>query len=249
MKKNKTVKIIIICILVIIMLLSGGYLVNYYLDGRINAGEYENNSSGSASDNLPENPINFAELQTQNKDVYAWIRIPNTRVDYPVLQSSVEDDNYYINRDINHKTVRAGSIYSQRLNSKKFDDPNTILYGHNMKNGTMFRDLRKFRDQEFFAQNEYMYVYYPGHILTYRIFAAYRYDDRHILNSFDFNNKEVYAKYLEMVKNPDSMVKNVREEVVLTTDDRILTLSTCMDYGKNRYLVQGVLIKDELTKG
>lgn len=248
MKKNKTVKIIIICILVLIMLLSGGYLINYYLDGRLNTDAFKNNSSTTSSSNLPDNPIDFSALQTKNTDIYAWIQIPNTRVDYPVLQSSVEDDNYYINRDIDKQVVKAGSIYSQRLNSKNFSDPNTILYGHNMKNGTMFRDLRKFRDKEFFEQNEYMYVYYPGHILTYRIYSAYRYDDRHILNSFDFNNKEVYAKYLEMTQNPDSMVKNVREGVTLTTDDRILTLSTCMDYGKNRYLVQGVLIKDELTK-
>lgn len=230
------------------MLVSGAYLVNYYLDGRLNTEKYKNSSNTDDGQNLPDNPIDFSALQMQNTDVYAWIQIPGTNVDYPILQSSVEDDNFYIDHDINKQSARAGSIYSQRLNAKNFSDPNTILYGHNMKNGTMFRDLRKFRDKEFFDQNEFMYVYYPGHILTYRIFAAYRYDDRHILNSFDFNDKTVYMEYLEYAQNPDSMVKNVREGISLTTDDRILTLSTCMDYGKNRYLVQGVLIKDELTK-
>ena len=67
----------------------------------------------------------------------------------------------------------------------------------------MFRDLHKFRnDETFFDKNKYIYVYTPGHILTYEICAAYRYDNRHILNSFDFSDSEVFKEYLETVKNP-----------------------------------------------
>ena len=123
-----------------------------------------------------------------------------------------------------------------------------MVYGHNMRNGSMFRTLHNFRDAEFFKANEYFYVYTPGHIMTYRIFAAYRYDNRLILSAFDFSDPVVYENYLQECLNPTSMIRNVREGVELTADDRIVTLSTCISDARYRYLVQGVLIKDEVTQ-
>ena len=146
------------------------------------------------------------------------------------------------------KYSAAGSIYIQRNNSNQFTDRNTVIYGHNMKNKTMFRTLHNFRDPKFFEQNEFFTIYTPGHIKTYRIFSAYRYDNRHILNSFDFADKAVYEEYLKFATNPVSLIKNVREGVKVTADDPIVTLSTCISDKRYRYLVQGVLIKDELTK-
>ncbi len=197
---------------------------------------------------LVENPINFNELEEQNSDIYAWITVPNTNINYPIVQSFAEDDYYYIDRNIDKKKSAAGSIFTQKLNKKDFTDPNTVIYGHNMRNGSMFRHLHKFKKENFFEENEFFYIYIRGHILTYRIFSAYEYDDRHILNSFDFSDKDVYQRYLEYIVNPNSIYKNTRE-VELTTADRIVTLSTCLANNKphNRYLVQGVLIKDELT--
>ena len=83
--------------------------------------------------------------------------------------------------------------------------------------------------------------------LTFKIYAAYVYDNRHILNSFDFSNKSVLKKYQKYTLNPDSMNKNTRK-VTLNKDSKILTLSTCTNGAENtRYLVQGVLIKREQT--
>ena len=92
-----------------------------------------------------------------------------------------------------------------------------------------------------------IYIYTPGHVLTYEICAAYRYDNRHILNSFNFKDPKVFEDYLETVKNPKSMISRTRE-VELNKDSKILTLSTCIGNHDYRYLVQGVLVKDELTK-
>jgi sortase B len=87
----------------------------------------------------------------------------------------------------------------------------------------------------------------PNHKLTYKIYAAYVYDDRHILNSFDFTNKKVLKKYLNYTLNPDSLAKHTRK-VNLNTESKIITLSTCTNGAENtRYLVQGVLTKDEQT--
>lgn len=194
-----------------------------------------------------QNPIDFASLQEKNADVCAWITVPNTSIDYPIVQSSKEDDDYYINHAWEGNYTINGAIYIQRLNGKYFTDRNTVVYGHNLRNGTMFRHLHKFRDKDFFDANEYFYIYTPGHILTYRIFSAYRYDNRHILNSFDFADTAVYADYLQYATDPNSLIKNVREGVEVTTDDKIVTLSTCISDKRYRYLVQGVQISDELT--
>ena len=199
---------------------------------------------------LPENPIDFAALKEQNDDIYAWIRVPGTEVDHPVLQSSdTEPEDFYLNHDINKKYKFAGSIYSQRINLSDFTDANTVLYGHNMcDNKTMFSSLLRYRKKAFFDENRYIYIYTPGHILTYTIYAAYRYDNRHILYSFDCNNREVFEEYVEITKNPKTTIKNIRDDIDVTADDRIITLSTCITNDNYRYLIQGVLTDDQPTR-
>ncbi len=197
---------------------------------------------------LAENPIDFAGLQELNKDIYAWIYIPNTGIDLPVFQASADkDDNYYMYRNVKGEYEFKGSIYSQRLNKKDFSDPVTVLYGHHMLDDSMFSNLHYFMDKQFFRENEYFYIYTPGHILTYHIVSAHEYDERHILNSFDFKQERAFRDYLDYIMAPRTMVAYVRESVVLTTEDRIVTLSTCTEGGSARYLVQGVLISDEPT--
>lgn len=103
-----------------------------------------------AEERLPEvdpslrlpNTVDFAALWEQNEDVYAWITVPGTLVDYPVLQHP-SDDEYYLHHTIDHVEGLPGSIYSETVNAKDFTDMNTILYGHNMKNDTMFGSLHE----------------------------------------------------------------------------------------------------------
>ncbi len=197
---------------------------------------------------LPDNPVDFAALQAVNPDAYAWIYVPNTLVDYPILQAGPDlPEDYYIYRNLEKNYEFRGCIYSQKLNSKDFTDPVTVLYGHHMLDDSMFSTLYYFRDQQFFDANEFFYIYTPGHILTYRIISAHQYDERHILNSFDFSKESVFREYLDEISNPRSMLADVREGIELTTDDRIVTLSTCISGGSQRYLVQGVLIDDQAT--
>lgn len=256
-KKKKRILFIIIAILLVIAAIACS-ATWYFNIGRFNGDPYKHTSSSQSgtptdsdvSSNVVkvENPIDFDKLEKENSDIYAWITVPNTKIDYPIVQSFTENDLYYIDHTVKKKYSAAGSIFTQKRNQRDFSDPNTVIYGHNMRNGTMFRHLHKFKEKEFFDENEYFYIYIRGHILTYRIFSAYEYDNRHILNSFDFSDKQVLAEYLRSAANPSTMIKNTRE-VPLTTDDRIVTLSTCMANNKpeSRYLVQGVLIKDEPT--
>lgn len=197
---------------------------------------------------LPENPVDFATLQATNSDIYAWLYVPGTAIDYPVACATDQADGFYLDHNIYREYEFAGTIYSEKKNGTDLMHRNTVMYGHNMLNGTMFSTLHNFEDAAFFDEYDTIYVYTPGHIYTYRIFAAYEYDNRHLLNSFDYTNDEVWADYLSYATDPKTMTVNTRD-VPVTINDRIVTLSTCVGWNKNaRYLVQGVLINDQPTQ-
>ena len=216
----------------------------------IEAAEFTGEREGEAA-KLPDgifsglgNPINFEELKSINEELYAWIRIPNTNIDYPIAQSA-SDDTFYLNHDMYKGDRFAGCIYTENGNSKNFTDPNTVVYGHNMRNGSMFQNLHYYENPEFFEQNPFVYIYTEDKVRIYEVFASYIYDDRHILNSFDFNDPKVFAQYLDDIIHVHSMDKNIRTELAEKIDNtcRILTLTTCIGgMTENRYLVQGVLV-------
>ncbi len=202
-----------------------------------------------SGEDLPDNPIDFAALQEKNPDTVAWIQVPGTVIDYPVMRSGADrEENFYLDHNSEGKSHVAGAIYMQKMNDADFSDPNTVLYGHDMRNGSMFAGLHQYRKKAFFDEHRTITVYTPGHILTYEIYSAFVYDNRHILNSFNFYNKDDYAAFLKQTLNPTSMTKQVREGVSVTTNARILTLSTCTGISTQRYLVVGVLTNDQRTK-
>lgn len=194
--------------------------------------------SEKAAENIP---IDFTALQKRNPEVYAWITIPGTAIDYPILQSET-DNSYYLTHTIDRAESPEGAIFTENYNTKDFKDPNTVIYGHDMKNGSMFQNLHKYQDRDFFDKNREVIIYMPDEILHYRIFAAYIYDDRHILLSFNFEDPDVYGQYLRQIFSMRDMTSNIDTGMSVGTDDKIITLSTC--YGTQadkRYLVQAVL--------
>ena len=188
-----------------------------------------------------ECPIDFESLWEINEDVYAWITIPGTIIDYPILQHET-DNTYYLNYTIDGIEGYPGCIYTENVTAKDFSDNNTVIYGHNMRNGSMFTDLHKFRDAEFFSENDIVYIYTPKKQFTYKIFAAYLYDDRHLMNSFDFSDQEIYADYLSELQAMDSEDINIRKEIQVTDNDKIITLITCIrEEPQKRVYVQALL--------
>ena len=186
-------------------------------------------------------PVKFEELQSVNPDVYAWITVPGTEIDYPILQHP-SDNSYYLMHNIDGSYGYPGCVYTENLNSKDFTDNNTVIYGHNMKNGSMFAQLHKFEDPDFFNENREVLIYLPDEVLHYTIFAAHIYDDRHLLYSFDFTDPEVYQKYLDSIFSIRDMNANIDKDITVTTDDQIITLVTCIgSQPNNRLLVQAVL--------
>lgn len=197
-----------------------------------------------------ENPIDFETLKNGNKDIYAWIKIDDTNIDYPIVQSGKSDEFYLRHKAEDKSWSVSGAIYTEMANSKGFNDVVTLVYGHNGYGDTMFTTLHKFEDKEFFDSHPYFVIYTPTKKLTYQVVSAFKYDNRHILNSFDFTNGIDISEFFTTVKNPDSTVKNVREELdtKLSVESKMVVLSTCITNQKSsRYLVCGVLVKNEKT--
>ena len=185
-------------------------------------------------------PISFEVLWTQNPDIYAWLELPDTWLQYPILQHPT-DDTYYLNRTVDGIDGYPGSIFSFREEGQDFDQFNTVLYGHNMIDGSMFGNLKNFRDESYMREHRLLTVYTPRATLHYTIFAAVTYDDRLITQSFDDRDVEDRAAYLQSVLD-SPYGTYVTDGLTITTDSRIITLSTCIGgMPNNRLLVLGVL--------
>jgi len=240
------ITILILILLTVLAVFFAGRFKDYLARRKVE--EFTTTSLSDEIAGRPENPVDFPALWAENEEIYAWISVPNTDIELPIVQSMV-DDLYYLERDIYGKKSRLGSIFTQSHNTLDFSDPVTVMYGHNYHSGGMFTNLHRFEDKAFFDSNENFYIYLPGRRLTYLIVSAFKYDERHIMNAFDFADPEVLEGFHKTVKNPPYSLKNVRESAELTLDDRLVVLSTCMTNGvTGRYLVIGVLLNDERTK-
>ena len=193
---------------------------------------------------VPEKDLDWEALWEENEDIYAWIYIPGTPVDYPVLQHPT-DNEFYLNHNLDGSAGFPGCIYSEMWNNRGFLDRNTILYGHNMDDETMFSSLLHYADEEYFNANRYVFIYTPGGVYVYDIFAAYEHSDEHLFYSYNYVSDAGYQEYLDMVFGTREMGAHFREGVEVTIQNRILTMSTCITPKPDkRFLVQGVLVND-----
>ncbi|MBE6719321.1 MAG: sortase [Ruminococcaceae bacterium] len=251
-KKGLIFLILSIVVFVIVASVYAGYqlFIHYDVQQKEDVASSIAATTVAVDEELAENPIDFKSLKHRNNDIYAWLKVPGTKVDYAVAQHS-EDDYFYLKHDVYSKQwSSSGAVYAEMGNTNTFEDRVTVLYGHNGYGDSMFTTLHYFEDSDFFKKHGKFYIYMPNRKLTYRIVSAFKFDDRHILNCFDFNNTKVFEDFLKMIQSPDTNNKNVSTALTreLNKDDKIVVLSTCFTNQKsNRYLVCGVLIKDEQT--
>lgn len=188
-------------------------------------------------------PIDFEFLKGENQDIVAWIQVDGTNIDYPVLYDTTYN-MYYLHHNYNGVRTVYGSIFVLGANAADFTDFNTVVYGHNIMNRTMFAQLHEFRKKEFFDSHGTITIYTPDRKLTYQVFAAYRTDSLNIIDNNDFSTEEFRAEYIDSIYAHDA-VANFKPEYQVTPSDRIITLSTCINNAAFRYVVQGVLVSDE----
>ena len=188
-----------------------------------------------------EKVIGFDALQEINPDIYAWITVPGTKINYPVVMVR-KGDTYYLEHDAEGNADRNGAIYAEDWNSKFFTDRLTFLYGHNMANGSMFAGVHAFRDAKFFDEHDSVYIYQGNYRYKYKIVACYTASDEHLLALYDFSSDDVWQDYLDGLADIKDISANFRDIDELELDDKILTLSTCASNQQNkRIFLQAVL--------
>lgn len=177
--------------------------------------------------------INISALQQTNADVLGWIRIPDTEVDYPLLQG--EDNEFYLQHTWEKTPNSVGSIFLEHLSSPDLTDFNTIIYGHNMGNGSMFSALEHYAMQKHWQTHPYVYIATEMDVYRYEIFAFFRASVESITYGVEFQQDQKKADFLRNSANQTWIETGITPAVT----DRIITLSTCSgaDYS-NRYVVQ-----------
>lgn len=252
--KGRKVLIIILCL---VALGCAAYLAWYYVEANKTNSSYEKarkEAKVPETPDIPENsgeeisiPIDFAALQETNPDIYAWIKIEGTNIDYPVLQS-LENDNYYLDHTWEGNSASQGAIFSQAFNSKDFTDFNTVIYGHQMGEGndTMFHNLGNYLEDGFMEEHPNVVIYTPDSIRTYQVFAAVVYDDRHLMQSFNYVMDDDRQAFIDSLYSARDMRNKYREDVNVTISDRIISLSTCISAeAEHRLLVEAVLVDEK----
>ncbi len=247
MKKHLYIVLVIVLIAIIGVSVFFGY--GYFKEKEAVVKPTETTETSTTS-YLPENPINFKKLKKQNADIFSWIKIDNTNIDYPILYPNDKSNDYYLRKNIKGEYDSQGVIWIENYNDPDWSDPVTVVYGHNIwTKGTRFYQLKKFRDENFFEKNRFIQIYAEGRELKYEIYSAFEYDDRHIMLSYNFLDDKVYQEFIDYTLNPLSLSKNVRKNTVVTTNDKLIVLSTCIKGKENmRYLVVGVQREDVKTK-
>lgn len=182
----------------------------------------------------------FSTLQEINKDTIGWLTVNNTRIDYPVVQA--KDNDYYLRRDYYQNKNRHGWIFMDYRNNPDELNENTIIYGHNLANQTMFGTLR-------YALNSYWYKKSANQIITFntpnenmkfQIFSIYTIPTTNDYLDITFPTTDAYQSYIDLVKGRSIYDFNIE----VTTDDKILTLSTCANGNDKRLVIHAKLIKE-----
>lgn len=243
---------ILFAICVIVAGIAIGYLILYYTKLVKNEKKYDEVVKEVVKEEVKKepqedaytSPIDFKKLQEQNPDVYAWIEIPGTNVNYPIMRHPT-DDAYYLDHTIDGTAGLPGSIYTENYNNKEFTDFNTVIYGHDMRDGTMFKDLHKYEDEEFLKEHPEVVIYTPEKKFVYRIFAAVVYSDMHIMEGYNFLLESERQAFLDSIYESRDMRNSIDESVEVTPENRIITLSTCIgNEADHRFLVGAVLVDE-----
>lgn len=182
------------------------------------------------------NKMDFAALSKVNSDVFGWILIPGTVISYPLLNGS--DNRYYLRHTWKKQSSIVGSIFLEQSNRVGLTDFNTILYGHNMNNGSMFGSLKKYRAKSYWKAHPYVYITTASGSRRYQIFAAYEVSTQAVTYQVEFSSAASRQSFLE-----DCLKQAVYSTgVTPKTYDHILTLSTCTGHGHTtRWVVQARL--------
>lgn len=179
----------------------------------------------------------YDKLKASNGDYRGWITIENTDIDYPIVQGA--DNDFYLKHDFNKKESISGCVFMDYLNEVDKDD-NIILYGHNMRNGSMFSKIQRFKENEFFSQNNKVIIKDEAGEHTYEVFSVYVLKPGDNLGKINYSSAQEFNEYIKFIKNKSFYTTDINVE----KGDKILTLVTCTyEIDDARTIVHAKLIK------
>lgn len=240
-----TLKICALIIFAIVVSVCGYILYNNHVsETKIKQikDDIEDIMSEESTDNKENNVINsYDKLREINSDIVGWLKVPGTNIDYPVVRTT--DNSYYLTRNVYKEKDYNGWVFMDYRNSIDILDDNTIIYAHNrFTSGVMFGTLPKIRKKDWLKKEENHYItfnslYEEG---TWRVFSIYGIDVTSDYLLTNFLDKDEKMEFLNMLKDRSEYDFGVE----LDEDDKILTLSTCLD-NNERFVVHAVLVTDE----
>lgn len=231
---RKILLVVCVCVFLYSAFSLGKIFYDYYMIEKETAelvSKYVDTDTGVQEDK--QDPLNrvidFTELQKVNEDIIGWLYIPDTKIDEPIVKG--ENNDTYLYTDVYLKSNKAGSLFIDEINDQDFQDDNTIIYGHNMKNGSRFHDLRYFVEKDYFLEHRLIYIYLPdGSIQVYQGAAS-----AVIEATSELYQKGIdYQEYMKKVKSVSSVYEDVSDEPV-----NMIMLSTCYTGTDNRYVLYG----------
>ena len=243
---DKIISIIILVVCICGLIYSGRMLYTWIMNNvESNKLITEINSLAKVPDTPEdENPgvefgIDFEALLAYNSDIVGWIRIPNTSINYALVQAG--DNNKYLRHSLDLTWNEFGWPFLDYKNSPDFTDKNTVIYGHNIVSGLMFADLTNIYNGSLGNDVEIDIYRSDYRLLRYKVFSAYVYDPEMYYLTTSFANDEQYSTYLNTMSARSAIDFNQTVGV----DDTIITLQTCTSDSKRRIVVHAKLISDE----
>lgn len=251
----KTVRTVLIAVLAAVFAVSLAGVFRAQMEYRQGAEDYSAAQDvaglpeSTVPEELPQEPeeedpvadtlraTDLAALQAVNEDVIGWIQIPDTVISYPLMQGT--DNDLYLEHTWDLKFNAVGAIFADYRNSRDLSDFNTVIYGHNMRDDSMFGSLHNFKDPEFLSTHPYVYLADESGCRRYQIFAAYEVSvssaESYQIGFADEADRQTFLDRCLALSGGDT-------DTVPTPEDRILTLSTCTGWGhSSRWVIQAVL--------
>lgn len=180
--------------------------------------------------------MDFSLIHQDNEEVIAWLEIYGTKINYPIVQG--KDNNYYVEHSIKKEKSKAGCLFLDYRVHGDFTDFNNIIYGHNMKNGDMFGELIKFKEQDFFENNSVAWLYTPKKSYKLDIFSYTITESTSDYYKYTFTSLSDKNNFIDMLKNTSIKWRDVN----ILPDDSIIIFSTCSyEYNNARIVVCAVI--------
>ncbi len=239
-KKNKRYKkvilnIIIYMILLFVLIYSGIKIFKWYKDKTNNNKIAEQIKSTVIVEdkNEEEYTVDFKKLKEQNNETVAWIKVNNTNVEYPVVRAT--NNSFYLNHSFDKSKNSAGWIFADYRNKFDGTDKNIIIYGHNMRDDSMFGSLKNILNSDWYdnEENTNITLYTENEKSIYKVFSIYKIESEDYYIKTEFSNDNEFEKFIETLKKRS--IKNFNIDI--SKEDSILTLSTCANNNKYRVVL------------